>query len=210
MNPSEELTVRLSPFDRSLGFPLAEAVACRRSLRAFSPGPLPLDAAAQLLWAAQGISGPEGKRTCPSAGGILPLETRFLAGDVGGLASGLYRYLPDSHSLAIESNGDFREELAKLCVDQTWIATAPAAIILSAHPAKMAKKYGAASSRYIAMEAGHVGQNVHLIAEALGLGTTMVAAFRAKPFHEWLGCEPDEEPLYVMPVGRKPEAAAGP
>jgi SagB-type dehydrogenase family enzyme len=201
MNPREELTVQLPPFHLDLAFPLARAIAMRRSHRAFATNPIAFDRLAQLLWAAQGITGPDGKRACPSAGAIYPLVTRLVAGDVGGLAPGIYRYLPESHAVRLETNGDIREELATLCVEQMWIATSPVSIILTADPDKMAKKYGSAASKFIDMEAGHVGQNVHLVAEALGLGTTMVAAFKTRSLCSLLACAPGEEPLYVMPIG---------
>ncbi|MFC1962453.1 hypothetical protein ACFLWB_00385 [Chloroflexota bacterium] len=43
---------------------------------------------------------------------------------------------------------------------------------------------GMGGERYVHMEVGHMGQNIHLQTEALGLG--MVAI----------------EPLYIMPLGR--------
>jgi nitroreductase len=42
--------------------------------------------------------------------------------------------------------------------------------------------------RYVHIEVGHVGQNIYLQAESLGLRTVAIGA---------------EEPLYIMPVGEK-------
>ncbi|GFP31416.1 hypothetical protein HKBW3C_02397 [Candidatus Hakubella thermalkaliphila] len=53
------------------------------------------------------------------------------------------------------------------------------------------------------MEPGHVGQNVHLQAVALGLGTVVMGAFRDDQVKEILNLPQDEQPLYIMPVGRK-------
>ena len=53
------------------------------------------------------------------------------------------------------------------------------------------------------MEAGHAAQNVYLQAEALGLGTVVIGAFRGEPVKRVPGLPEDEEPLYIIPVGRK-------
>jgi nitroreductase len=52
------------------------------------------------------------------------------------------------------------------------------------------------------MEIGHVGQNIYLQASALGLGTTIVGAFRDQQVHRVLGLDADEAPLAILPVGR--------
>jgi SagB-type dehydrogenase family enzyme len=49
---------------------------------------------AQLLWAAQGITDSEGRRTAPSAGALYPLEVYLVAGNVEGLSAGVYKYEP--------------------------------------------------------------------------------------------------------------------
>ena len=70
---------------------LAQTLQQRRSLREFAPKPLSLETVAQLLWAAQGISSPDGLRTAPSAGALYPLELHLVAGQVAGLPAGSYR-----------------------------------------------------------------------------------------------------------------------
>ena len=59
---------------RSGHMSLEEALARRRSVREFSNKPLSDQDVSQLLWAAQGITHPEGLRTAPSAGALYPLE----------------------------------------------------------------------------------------------------------------------------------------
>ncbi len=50
------------------------------------------------------------------------------------------------------------------------------------------------------MDVGGAGQNLHLQAEALGLGTVIVGAFNDSAVKAALGGI-DYEPMYVMPVG---------
>lgn len=56
------------------------ALRQRRSVREFSGEALTLAKVSQLLWATQGITEPEGKRTAPSAGALYPLEVLLVAG----------------------------------------------------------------------------------------------------------------------------------
>jgi hypothetical protein len=60
----------------------------RRTVRTVSPDPLTLAQVGQLLWAAQGITSPDGFRTAPSAGALYPLELHLIAGAVTGLPVG--------------------------------------------------------------------------------------------------------------------------
>ncbi len=56
------------------------ALRRRRSIREFGKAGVTLAEVSQLLWASQGITGPEGKRTAPSAGALYPLEALVVAG----------------------------------------------------------------------------------------------------------------------------------
>jgi nitroreductase len=53
------------------------------------------------------------------------------------------------------------------------------------------------------MEAGNVTQNLHLVAEELGLGTVVVGAFSDSGVKKVLGLPKNLEPLAVMPMGYK-------
>ena len=159
------------------------ALAERRSVREFASGPLALAEVAQLLWAAQGITHPRGKRTAPSAGALYPLELYLVAGAVSGLSPGLYRYEPKRHRLRRAATGDLRGPLSRTALEQEWVAEAPAVLVFTAVHARTARKYGRRAPRYVHMEVGHAAQNVYLQAQALGLGTVMVGAFRDRPLH---------------------------
>ena len=64
---------------------LEKALQKRRSVREYGQKRLSQAEVGQLLWAAQGISGPRSyKRTAPSAGGLCPLEMYVLVGEVEG------------------------------------------------------------------------------------------------------------------------------
>lgn len=181
---------------------LEETLLNRRSVREYAPAPLTLDEVAQLLWAAQGLTAKWGGRTAPSAGALYPLEVYLVAGNVTGLAAGVYRYAPEQHQLVLIRSGDTRHELAEAALAQDWIQEGAVSIVITAVYERTTRKYGERGIRYIYMEAGHAAQNVCLQAVALNLGTVVVGAFHDEDVRNILGIPQNETPLYIMPVGR--------
>jgi len=175
----------------------------RRSLRAFADDALTSAEVGQLLWAAQGLSDAEGRRTAPSAGARYPLELYLAAGRVQGLAPGLYRYRPQGHALEPLGAADPRAAITAACA-QPWVGDAPVLVLVAASTARTAARYGARAERYVALEAGAAAQNLLLQAVALGLGGTPVGAFDDAALRRALTLAADEQPLLVLPVGRPP------
>lgn len=177
------------------------ALAQRRSIRDFSRAPLSIADASQLLWAAQGVSGSGGLRTAPSAGALYPLEIYLVAGSVEGIAAGTHHYEPQRHRLSTVARGDRRAAIAEAALEQSWVAEAPAILVLTAVTDRTARKYGRRAPRYVHMEAGHAAQNVYLQAAALELGTCMVGAFHDARLKQVLELPAEAEVLAIMPVG---------
>ncbi|HDJ89638.1 MAG TPA: SagB/ThcOx family dehydrogenase [Thermoprotei archaeon] len=182
-----------------------EALARRCSTRSFSSTPLSLKQLGQILWAAQGmVKKVRGRRTAPSAGATYPLEIYVVIGKGGveNLGSGIYHYIPRRHSIVKIKDGDYRRELAIAALRQYFIAEAPISIIITAIYERTTEWYGRRGIRYVHFEVGHVGQNIHLQAEALGLGTVMIGAFHDEEVAKILGIEKGENVLYIAPIGR--------
>lgn len=183
---------------------LEAAIQSRRSVRSFSPRPLTLREVSQLLWAAggktvDGVTGPT--RSYPSAGGIYSLSILLAAGEVSGLPPAIYRYNWKENSLLPVRSGDHRSALARAAHGQGCVEGAPATIVIVGDISGTASRYGErGENRYISMDAGHSGQNVSLQAQALGLGSVIVGAFRDEAVKEVLDIE-RETPLYLIPVG---------
>ncbi len=176
---------------------LEETLYRRRSVREFSGEPLSWEEISQLLWAAQGITSPDGRRTAPSAGARYPLELYLLTAD------GFYHYDPEEHSLRMLRSGDLRREVYDVSLEQESILQAPATLVFSAVFQRTEQRYGVQRTpRYIHMEVGHAAQNVLLQAVALGLGAVPVGAFHDDRLHDALGLPDDHQPLYLIPVGR--------
>ena len=195
--------VQLPPPTLNGNVSLERALHARRSIREYTRAPLTLPEAGQLLWAAQGITSAWGGRTAPSAGVRYPLETYLAAGHVEGLPAGIYRYRPDGHLLVMTAAGDPRISLSAAALNQSFIRSAPAAVILTAVFSRTTEKYGQRGLRYVHMDAGYAAQNIHLQAEALCLGTVTVGAFDDGAVKRALALTGEEEPLAIIPVGRK-------
>ena len=182
--------------------PVETALAQRRSVRTFADRALRREHLGQLLWAAQGITGTRWPmRTAPSAGGLYPLEVYAIVGQVEGLEAGIYRYRPSAHELTILQTGDQRRAMVDAALGQGWMARAPVTVVIAGVIARTAAKYGSRAERYVCMEAGHAAQNIYLQAQADGLGTTAVGAFRDAAVRALIGMPAGEVPLYLMPVG---------
>jgi SagB-type dehydrogenase family enzyme len=181
--------------------PLIPILQQRRTHREFALQPLSLKQAAQLLWAAQGITSREGYRTAPSAGALYPLELHLVVGEVEDLPAGSYRYDAMRHTLECEKTGDLRQALSAAALYQDWMVQAPAVVVISAVDTRTTRKYGSRGVRYVHMEVGHASQNLLLQAVALGLAAATVGAFDDDRLHQLLGLTDGELPLVIHPIG---------
>lgn len=174
---------------------LEEALLGRRSRRDFSGAPLSVGDLGQLLWAAHGVTGPDGRRTAPTAGNTGPHEAYAVTPE------GAFRYDGDAHRLEEVDPADLRAALRAVTRDDDHLLVAGAVIVLAAVVARTAARYPERADRYLALGLGHAAQNVLLQAEALGLWAYPVGAHDpdgvARLLHLPEGCLP----LYMIPVG---------
>ena len=174
--------------------PLEKAIAQRRSCRDFLDEQLTKDQMGQLCWSAQGKVGRF--KTVPSAGAMYPLEVFAASMD------GLFHYLPDGHCLEELTAEDIRGKIMAAAWGQEFIKQAGATFVIAAEFERTTGRYGQRGVRYVYMEAGHAAQNIHLEAEALGLGSVAVGAFNDEEVSEVLKLSGKLEPLYMVVVGR--------
>jgi len=174
---------------------LEEAITKRRSVRKYRPESLALFQLSQILWSAQGVTGGGRLRAAPSAGATYPLEVFAVIGKqaIEELETGIYHYEVDSHSLSLHKPGDFRIDLARAALDEGFIAVAPVDIVICALYTRTSYRYGRRGERYVHMEVGHVGQNIH---------TVEVGAFDDEDVRKVLDVEEQIKPLYIMPIGK--------
>ncbi len=187
---------------------LLDAIAGRESHRRFRDLPLTLDEIAFLLWTCQGVRARPHPatvlRTVPSAGNRHPCETYLAALDVTGLEPAIYRYLPLDHALVRErAVADLAAALVTGAHGQRFAGEAAATFIWTAIPARTEWRYVEAAYKVIALDAGHLCQNLYLACAAIGAGTCAIAAYRQDLMDELLGVDGDEElTVYLAPVGK--------
>lgn len=181
---------------------LEEVLLKRRSIRDYRNEPITLAEISQLLWAAQGTTHREGLRAAPSAGALYPLELYVVIGNAQDLAPGIYKYSTGQHALSQVVSGDQRSALAAAALEQPQVTQGAISLVFSAVYERTMKKYRERAVRYVHMEAGHAAQNVYLQATALNLGTVVLGAFEDARVKRVVNMPADEQPLYIMPIGR--------
>ncbi|MEW5693402.1 MAG: SagB/ThcOx family dehydrogenase [Candidatus Hydrogenedentota bacterium] len=182
---------------------IEEAIQNRRSIRDYKDEALTLSVLSQILWSAGGITDKRrGLRAAPSAGATYPLEIYVAAGNVKDLNRGIYKYVSLGHKLIKVIDGDKRQELCKACLGQSWVRKGAFVLIFTAIYERTTKRYGERGMRYVHIEVGHSSENVYLQAVSLNLGTVAIGAFYDEEIKKILKLPDNEEPLYLMPVGR--------
>jgi len=171
------------------------AIARRRSIRDYLHTPISLEAIGQLLWSAGGITAQGWFRAAPSAGACFPLEI-YLACE-----QGLFHYLPQGHAVVKVRGEDLRQGLCEAAHGQQFVADAAISVIFAAVYERTTGRYGERGIRYVHTDVGHAAENVHLQAEALGLGSCPVGAFDDAAVAKVLGLPGEEKPVYIVPVG---------
>jgi len=184
---------------------LEEALQNRRSTRKFANRSLELAQISQLLWAADGINHPQGKRTAPSGRAAYPIDLFLVAGERGvtNLAPGVYRYGVADQALELVAPGEFRPAVAKACNFQAWIGEAPVIVVITGDIKRSAVKNGDQAALFTHLEAGFIGQNILLQAGVLGLGAGVAGGFKDQPLAQALKLPDNDTPFLVLPVGHK-------
>ncbi|MBM4323400.1 MAG: SagB/ThcOx family dehydrogenase [Deltaproteobacteria bacterium] len=184
------------------------AIRNRESRRMYKKEPLSLEEVSFLLWATQGVRGEpdwgHAYRTVPSAGCRHALETYLVVLNVEGLDSGVYRYLPLSHQLLFEfSEKNLSGKMIKASFNQPYPGNGSLTFVWTTIPYRMEWRYGLAAHRVIAMDAGHVCQNLYLACEAIHAATCAVAAYDQEAMDQLLRLDGEEEfVIYMASVGK--------
>ncbi len=193
---------------------LEELIANRRSTRAYLDLPLSSAELSFLLWASQGVrKDAPGRvlRTVPSAGNRHSVETylaltRPVVDQQGAtaFAPGRYRYAPLEHALVHLGDADqLGDKVAQAALDQAFVGRAPLIFFWASLPYRTEWRYAEASHKVIAVDLGHICQNLYLAAGAIGCGTCAVAAYDQARANLLFGLDgQDEFIVYLAPVGK--------
>ncbi|HVM95862.1 MAG TPA: SagB/ThcOx family dehydrogenase [Candidatus Acidoferrales bacterium] len=171
------------------GMALTDALAKRRSTRAFTATALTQPEISQLFWAAQGITDDKGHRTAPSARAKYYL-TLYVA-----TADGLFQYLPEGHKLRKLNSTDLRSKLSP----QPSVSAAPAVFIITGDYTRANDMPQA--QRWVDLEAGHATQNLLLQATALNLAGVSAGGIDPAEIMKIASLPKSSEPIYLVPIG---------
>src|SRR5208337_2285778 len=184
------------------------AIDHRRSHRVFNAVPLSMQELSFLLWATQGVrkiaSPGNAFRVVPSAGCRHALETYLCVFNVAGLEEGIYRYLPVEHQLLpVSQPAHLSFRISEAALRQDFLGKSAVTFIWTAIPYRMEWRYDMAAHKVIALDAGHVCQNLYIACEAIHAATCAVAAYDQVLIDSLLGVDGIEEfAIYLAPVGK--------
>ena len=170
------------------GLPLMQALAQRKTTRAFQDRPLPLQTLSNLLWAAFGVNRPRDVkaglgRTAPSAMNSQDIELDVV------LLGGLYVYEAEANRLRPVLAGDVRAKIS------------PEA---AAHAAVTIVYVADAKDNFAQIDTGFIGQHVYLFAASEGLNAWFYT-FHGPDVAAILKLPAEKRALYAQSVGYPPK-----
>jgi SagB-type dehydrogenase family enzyme len=204
LNAIKKVNLPNPEFDDSIKF--WTTIKNRHSTRKFINEPISTMQLSQLLFGMTGLTRrfPQfAFRTVPSAGGLYPIETYPIVNNVEKLDQGTYHYNINDNSLELLKLGDFREKVAKGCLGQMMAYNSAINFIWTVVIERSKWKYLQRCYRYLYLDAGHIGQNFYLVAEALGLGACAIGAIYDDELNNLLEIDGvNETTIYVGVVGK--------
>ena len=188
--------------------PVREAVERWEPVGHFSRSSINLKELSYLLWCTQGfkkiIVDTIQIRNIPSSGMRYPLETYFVASDVEGLETGLYRYLPKSNSIVAERiDSGLILEMSTASMNFKIMTRAAVTFLWVAVPYRSTWALGNRGYRSILIEAGHTCQNLILAAAGLGYEVFPTDMFHDELIAKLANLDTETQwPVYLAAVGK--------
>jgi len=177
----------------------AEAVFSRRSRRNFVKRPMPKECLSALL---EGLCADDpGVQSDRRSSRYSSVCTGFLVGSVEGFASGFYLLDTARRAWGKVQDGFFMDRMARICLDQMWLAHAAVHFIFLSNLEAVDNTRGPRGYRYAMLMAGRLGERLYLMAEAMGLGGCGIGAFYDREAAELLRMNPTSQVLYIVAVG---------
>jgi nitroreductase len=187
----EVTEISLSARPATVNVDLVSALEQRRTTREYTTAKLSLEDLSAILWAANGVNRPDGKRTAPSAYGRQYIDI-YVVNDTGG-----YLYEAPNQELKPVTGLNVKDRLA----GQAHVAKASHILVLVADVSKVPGSATETKLNWAHSTAGTIAENVHLMCAAKGVGTGIVAGIKTDDIRQALNLSKDSVPLYVMPLG---------
>ena len=186
IDPKAE-TVALPAPAKTGGMPLMQALAERKTVRDYKPGELDAATLSEILYAANGVNRPDGKRTIPTAMNKQDLEV-YVA-----LPGAAYHYDAKENKLVRIDAGDFR---ADLIMNKNMAKNAAAILVYASDSTKFPNDI-----KYPAIHVGEASQDVYLYAASKGLGTVSLGMYDEKGVRKVFKLEDKMTVILAQAVG---------
>jgi SagB-type dehydrogenase family enzyme len=211
--PTAKQVRLINCLDRIKHVSLTDIIVKRESVREFETKALSLEELSILCQLTYGwnrdrdIEIDEGTisyRYAPSPGRLYPLELYLVTPHEFKYQSDndcdIWHYEPSSH--ALERIDRVKETQIRDAFVQFPTSLPPVVALLTGVIPRLTWKYGDRAYRYAHLEAGHVGQNLILAAEALNLGACPIVSFYDDAIHDLLDVDGVSEiALYTFFIG---------
>ena len=172
------------------GKPLMQCIAERRTSRSFSAEELPLQTVSEVLFVADGITSPDGKKSVPTARNRQNQRVYAFRAD------GVYLYNNKKHALDKVLDGDLR----KNCGKQAFHAVAPLVLVYVSDMSAVGNT-PVQQAIYSGNHSGHAAQNVYLYAASEGLSTVICGLLDRDLIKKILKLGEDDMVIFSQPVG---------
>ncbi len=187
--------------------PLDSILKMRHTTREFLTLPISLDKISSLLEYSVGLNVTRNKnsnnerRYYPSGGALYPLEVYVYVQYSKEISAGLYHYNVKNHLLENLLPSSAITTLKESIYP--WATDAPVTFFISSIWNRNFKKYDDYGYPIVLLEAGHIGQNMQLVGEALGLRYCTYVGFNMKKINNLFNFEKADEEcvLYVASFG---------
>ncbi len=138
----------------------------------------------------------------PSGGGRYPLEGYLVAYRIEELEPGIYHYAARTHTLEKIADATVAEKFRAEGLRYAWSQDAAGFFALGAIWDRSTRKYGEFGYDLIAVEAGHITQNLTLIATALGIPHCTLFGFNVPVVDPLFDFADEESITYITALGK--------
>ena len=177
-----ETEIVLPAPDYESGRPLMQTLKNRQTYREFGPRVINDQNLAELLWAANGVNRPDGRRTIPTARDSRDLDVYVLK------QGGAYRYNPDKHSLELVNPAALLYTAAK----QDFVKQADVLLVYVSSNQ---------NREYAAMHAGSAYQGVGLYCASVGMHNVVLGMIDRDMLHKELHLGDDDYVIIAQALG---------
>lgn len=183
---------------------LAKLLLKRRSIREYRNGRVLKDKINYILTTSLGITEFEKNyRAYPSPGGLYPIECYLLLlKPIEDICPGVYHYNFLLNCLELINPNVNAKKMPFEVFGDNMFPDAFGYVFLTCIPSRLTWKYYTRSLALIYIEAGHIGQNIYLTAQAQNIGCCSMGGFIEDKVIEILDLRKDYEyPIYSMSLG---------